>query len=110
MVIRLSQAFGGSPDSWLQQLQYDLWQARQNREEVCPSADSSPHDPTRADPGSSARRGAVVDRPFSPAESLSRADTSDTHRMRAGDRLRWPPERLRFSNGDQRGQGSDERR
>ena len=35
MAIRISQAFGGSPESWLtQQLQYDLWQAQQNREGV----------------------------------------------------------------------------
>ncbi|MYA68108.1 MAG: HigA family addiction module antidote protein [Gammaproteobacteria bacterium] len=35
MAIRLSQAFGGSPESWLrQQMQYDLWQARQNREKI----------------------------------------------------------------------------
>lgn len=35
MAIRLSQAFGGSPESWLQQqMQYDLLHARQNREEV----------------------------------------------------------------------------
>ena len=35
MAIRLSQAFGGSPESWLQQqLQYDLWHAQQNRENV----------------------------------------------------------------------------
>ena len=35
MAIRLSQAFGGSPESWLQQqLQYDLWHAKQNRENV----------------------------------------------------------------------------
>ena len=35
MAIRLSQAFGGSPESWLlQQLQYDLWHAHQGREEV----------------------------------------------------------------------------
>ncbi len=35
MAIRLSQAFGGSPESWLrQQMQYDLWQAQQNRESV----------------------------------------------------------------------------
>ena len=35
MAIRLSQAFGGSPESWLQQqLQYDLWHAQQNREAV----------------------------------------------------------------------------
>ena len=28
MAIRLSQGFGGSPESWLrQQMQYDLWQA-----------------------------------------------------------------------------------
>ena len=35
MAIRLSQAFGGGPESWLrQQMQYDLWQAQQNRESV----------------------------------------------------------------------------
>ena len=35
MAIRLSQAFGGSPESWLQQqLQYDLWHAQQGREKV----------------------------------------------------------------------------
>ena len=35
MAIRLSQAFGGSPESWLQQqMQYDLWHAQQNREQV----------------------------------------------------------------------------
>ena len=35
MAIRLSQAFGGSPESWLrQQMQYDLWHTRQNREPV----------------------------------------------------------------------------
>ena len=35
MAIRLSQAFGGSPKSWLQQqLQYDLWHTQQNRENV----------------------------------------------------------------------------
>ena len=35
MAIRLSQAFGGSPESWLQQqLQYDLWHAQQYRENV----------------------------------------------------------------------------
>ena len=35
MAIRLSQAFGGSPESWLlQQMQYDLWHAQQDREEV----------------------------------------------------------------------------
>ena len=35
MAIRLSQAFGGSPKSWLQQqIQYDLWHAQQNREEI----------------------------------------------------------------------------
>ena len=35
MAIRLSQAFGGSPESWLQQqMQYDLWHAQQNREEI----------------------------------------------------------------------------
>ena len=35
MAIRLSEAFGGSPESWLQQqLQYDLWHAQQNRKAV----------------------------------------------------------------------------
>ena len=35
MAIRLLQAFGGSPENWLQQqLQYDLWHAQQDREEV----------------------------------------------------------------------------
>ena len=35
MAIRLSQAFGGSPQSWLQQqMQYDLWHAQKNREEI----------------------------------------------------------------------------
>ena len=35
MAIRLSQAFGGSPESWLlQQMQYDLWHAQQEREDV----------------------------------------------------------------------------
>ena len=35
MAIRLSQAFGGSPESWLQQqLQYDLWRAKQDRKHV----------------------------------------------------------------------------
>ncbi|MYA37595.1 MAG: HigA family addiction module antidote protein [Gammaproteobacteria bacterium] len=35
MAIRLSQAFGGSAESWLrQQMQYDLWQARQNRGQI----------------------------------------------------------------------------
>ncbi len=35
MAIRLSQAFGGSPESWLQQqMQYDLWQTLTNRKEV----------------------------------------------------------------------------
>ena len=35
MAIRLSQAFGGSPESWLQQqLQYDLWHAQHKREDV----------------------------------------------------------------------------
>ena len=30
MAIRLSQGFGGSPESWLrQQMNYDLWQAQQ---------------------------------------------------------------------------------
>ena len=35
MAIRLSEAFDGSPDSWLQQqLQYDLWHTQHNREPV----------------------------------------------------------------------------
>ena len=35
MAIRLSQAFGGSPESWLQQqMQFDLWQALTNRKEI----------------------------------------------------------------------------
>ena len=35
MAIRLSQAFGGSPEGWLQQqLQYDLWHAQHEREDV----------------------------------------------------------------------------
>ena len=35
MAIRLSEAFGGSPESWLtQQMQYDLWHAKHKREPV----------------------------------------------------------------------------
>lgn len=35
MAIRLSQGFGGSPESWLQQqMQYDLWHAQQNDEAI----------------------------------------------------------------------------
>ena len=35
MAIRLSEAFGGSPESWLtQQMQYDLWHAQHNRAPV----------------------------------------------------------------------------
>lgn len=35
MAIRLSLAFDTSPESWLnQQLQYDLWQARRNRNKL----------------------------------------------------------------------------
>ena len=35
MAIRLSQAFGGSAESWLrQQMQFDLWQAQQNRKKI----------------------------------------------------------------------------
>jgi addiction module HigA family antidote len=34
MAIRLSKAFGTSAESWLnQQMQYDLWQARQSSED-----------------------------------------------------------------------------
>ncbi|MCY4550427.1 MAG: HigA family addiction module antitoxin [Defluviicoccus sp.] len=35
MAIRLSQGFGGSPESWLrQQMQYDLWHALQRKEQI----------------------------------------------------------------------------
>ena len=35
MAIRLSQGFGGSPESWLrQQMHHDLWHARQRRGEI----------------------------------------------------------------------------
>ncbi len=35
MAIRLSQGFGGSPESWLQQqMQYDLWQAQQRKGKI----------------------------------------------------------------------------
>jgi addiction module HigA family antidote len=35
MAIRLSKAFGGSPESWLiQQSQYDLWQVMQKQGEI----------------------------------------------------------------------------
>jgi plasmid maintenance system antidote protein VapI len=35
MAIRLSKAFGGSPESWLQQqMQYDLWQAKQKAKKI----------------------------------------------------------------------------
>ncbi len=35
MAIRLSKAFGGSPESWLiQQSQYDLWQVMQKQDEI----------------------------------------------------------------------------
>jgi antitoxin HigA-1 len=35
MAIRLSKAFGRSPESWLQlQLQYDLWEARQRSDAI----------------------------------------------------------------------------
>ncbi|MCP3873330.1 MAG: HigA family addiction module antidote protein [Desulfobacteraceae bacterium] len=35
MSIRLSKAFGGSPESWLiQQAQYDLWKALQNEDKI----------------------------------------------------------------------------
>ncbi len=34
-MIRLSKAFGGSPESWLQQqLQYDLWKARRKAKKI----------------------------------------------------------------------------
>ena len=35
MAMRLSQAFGATPETWLQmQLTYDLWQAREQAEEM----------------------------------------------------------------------------
>lgn len=35
MAIRLSKAFGGSPESWLRkQMLYDLWQTRQRADEI----------------------------------------------------------------------------
>ncbi len=35
MAIRLSEAFGGSPESWLtQQMQYDLWHAHHHRDPI----------------------------------------------------------------------------
>ena len=35
MAIRLSQGFGGSPESWLkQQMQYDLWQAKKRKVKI----------------------------------------------------------------------------
>ncbi len=35
MALRLSQGFGGSPESWLQQqMQYDLWLAQQRVEKI----------------------------------------------------------------------------
>jgi len=35
MAIRLSKGFGGSPESWLrQQMEYDLWQARQHKDRI----------------------------------------------------------------------------
>ncbi len=35
MAIRLSKAFGGSPESWLRhQMQYDLWRAMRNEEGI----------------------------------------------------------------------------
>ena len=35
MAIRLSKAFGGSPESWLQQqMQYDLWQAQKRSDSI----------------------------------------------------------------------------
>lgn len=35
MAIRLSQGFGGSPESWLQQqMQYDLWRARRDKGKI----------------------------------------------------------------------------
>jgi len=38
MAIRLSKAFGGSPESWLiQQAQYDLWQVQSQEEKISKS-------------------------------------------------------------------------
>ena len=38
MAIRLSKAFGGSPESWLiQQAQYDLWQVQRQEEKISKS-------------------------------------------------------------------------
>ena len=38
MAIRLSKAFGGSPESWLiQQAQYDLWQVKGQEEKISKS-------------------------------------------------------------------------
>ena len=35
MAIRLSKAFGGSPESWLtQQMQYDLWRTQRNAKSI----------------------------------------------------------------------------
>ena len=35
MAIRLSQGFGGSPESWLQQqMQYDLWHVQQSKKNI----------------------------------------------------------------------------
>ncbi len=35
MAIRLSQGFGGSPESWLQQqMQYDLWHVQQSKKVI----------------------------------------------------------------------------
>ncbi len=35
MAIRLSEGFGGSPESWLlQQMQYDLWHLQQRKKEI----------------------------------------------------------------------------
>ena len=35
MAIRLAKAFGGSAESWMrQQMQYDLWRAQQNADEI----------------------------------------------------------------------------
>ena len=35
MAIRLSEGFGGNPESWLlQQMQYDLWHVQQRKKEI----------------------------------------------------------------------------
>jgi addiction module HigA family antidote len=52
MAIRLSKAFGRTPESWLQlQMQYDLAQARQKTEEIdiAPFSRSNENEPLHVD-------------------------------------------------------------